>query len=215
MADLSNKCPLCGRRKADRFCPAKGEKICAVCCGSEREVSIDCPSDCSYLIAAHRYEQEHRKPPASAAPFPDMRLSQDLLYEQQALLRGLSSVIAGVSRERRELTDSDALLAISTLAETYRTLSSGIYYEKPPAGGPASALYSALGSFTGNMNKEAASRSGSTVKDSDAYHSLVFLARLCWTRTNGRPRSRMFLEQLRSQFPPAEGQREVSRIITP
>jgi hypothetical protein len=28
-------------REAERFCPAKVEKICAVCCGKEREVSID------------------------------------------------------------------------------------------------------------------------------------------------------------------------------
>ena len=55
-------CPSCGRRRPERFCPAQGEKICAVCCGTEREVTLDCPADCSYLIAAHRYEQEHRKP---------------------------------------------------------------------------------------------------------------------------------------------------------
>ncbi len=47
-------CPICEKRKAARFCPAKGEKICAVCCGTEREVTIDCPSDCAYLLAAHR-----------------------------------------------------------------------------------------------------------------------------------------------------------------
>src|SRR2546430_17653885 len=64
----SVSCPICDRRKPARFCPAKGEKICAVCCGTEREVTIDCPSDCSYLIAAHRYESKHpRSLPAGTA----------------------------------------------------------------------------------------------------------------------------------------------------
>ena len=43
---LPVSCPICEKRKAQRFCPAKGEKICAVCCGKEREVIIDCPVDC-------------------------------------------------------------------------------------------------------------------------------------------------------------------------
>ena len=38
-------CPICEKRPPKRFCPAKGEKICAVCCGREREVTIDCPPD--------------------------------------------------------------------------------------------------------------------------------------------------------------------------
>src|SRR6185437_3901085 len=49
-------CPICEKRKPKRFCPAKGEKICAICCGTYREVTIDCPVDCPHLIAARRYE---------------------------------------------------------------------------------------------------------------------------------------------------------------
>lgn len=49
--------------------------ICAICCGAEREVSIDCPSDCRYLLEARRYEAEHRKPvPADEVPYPDGRI---------------------------------------------------------------------------------------------------------------------------------------------
>src|SRR2546429_6036822 len=39
--------------------PAKGETICAICCGTGREVTIDCAPDCPHLAAAHRYEDEH------------------------------------------------------------------------------------------------------------------------------------------------------------
>ena len=55
-------CPICSKRRPERFCPAKGKKICAVCCGTEREVTLDCPTDCNYLIKAHQYEREHRQP---------------------------------------------------------------------------------------------------------------------------------------------------------
>src|SRR6202162_474372 len=55
-------CPICNKWRAERYCPAKGEKICAIDCGTEREVTIDCPSDCTYLVAAHRWEQNHPKP---------------------------------------------------------------------------------------------------------------------------------------------------------
>src|SRR3989442_2247168 len=46
----SVSCPIFEKRKPGRFCPAKGEKICAVCCGTEREVTLDCPADCAYLL---------------------------------------------------------------------------------------------------------------------------------------------------------------------
>ena len=50
------KCLLCESRKGKRFCPAKAGQICPVCCGTKREVEIDCPSDCVYLHAGREYE---------------------------------------------------------------------------------------------------------------------------------------------------------------
>jgi hypothetical protein len=83
-------CSICEKRRAERFCPAKGEKICSVCCVTEREVRLDCPSDCFYLIAAHRYEQEHRQPLVpSEVPFASVELSSDMLYKHEAFLSGL------------------------------------------------------------------------------------------------------------------------------
>src|SRR3984893_13034960 len=94
-------CAICGKRRPERFCPAKGEKICAPCCGRERQVTLDCPADCSYLIAAHRYEQEHRKPlPEADFPFRDVEVPRDLLYNRQPLLAGLSNAIAEFSRQQ-------------------------------------------------------------------------------------------------------------------
>jgi len=210
-------CAICAKRRPERFCPAKGEKICAVCCGREREVTLDCPADCAYLIAAHRYEQEHRKPlPESEILFPGVELSPNLVYERESFVSGLAFTISQFAANQPELTDQQVLSAIQTLAETYRTLVSGIYYERPPAMQPAAALYAALASFIQEYKKKETDRLGfSTIKDSEIFHLLVFLARLIRNWTNGRPRARVYVHFLRAQFPPAESKPEASRIIAP
>jgi hypothetical protein len=211
-------CPLCSKRRPERFCPAQGEKICAVCCGTERERTLDCPADCSYLIAAHRYEQEHRQPldPADL-PFPGVEVSRDLIYEQQPLVNDLAHVLAMFSGEQRALTDPEALAALSALAETYRTLLSGLYYEKPPEAPLPAALYAALAAFLQQYKQQQSAGAGfAALKDSEIFPVLVYLARVCRTSTNGRPRSRLFLELLRAGDPHAqERPAETSRIITP
>jgi hypothetical protein len=211
-------CPICGKRRPDRFCPAKGEKICAPCCGKEREVTLDCPPDCAYLISAHRYEQEHRKPLAeNEIPFPGVEFSPSLIYEREPFVSGLAFTISQFAADRPDLTDQDALAAIQALGETYRTLSSGIYYEKPPTMQPAAALYAALANYIQDYKKKESERMGfSVVKDSEIFYLLIFLARLARNWTNGRPRARLYVQFLRGQFPPAHAaQPEASRIIAP
>jgi len=210
-------CAICGKRRPERFCPAKGEKICAVCCGREREVTLDCPPDCAYLIAAHRYEQEHRKPLAeSEIPFPSVEFSPNLIYQREPFVSGLAFAVSQFAAQNPELTDQTALTAITALAETYRTLVSGIYYEKAPALQPAAGLYAALAGFIQDYKKKETERVGfSTLKDSEIFHVLVFLARLARNWTNGRPRARIYLQFLRGQFPQASSEPERSRIIAP
>ncbi len=211
-------CPICEKRKPKRFCPAKGEKICAVCCGIEREVTIDCPSECPYLIAARRYEDEHRKPIApEQVPYPDVQFPSDLIHERAAVLSGLGYSILQFGAENRSLNDAEVLEALGALAESYRTLVTGIYYERPPEAPLPHALYGQLAQFLLEFKKEDAQRTGlSSLKDSEAFHLLVFLLRVGKHEANGRPRSRAFLDFLRAQFPRAmELEREAPRIITP
>jgi hypothetical protein len=212
-----SSCPLCSKRRSERFCPAVGEKICAVCCGTERERSLDCPAGCVYLITAHRYEQEHRPPPGPGdIPYPDVELSRDLIYEQQPLINGLVHALVKFSQEQRFLTDPEALAAITALAETHRTLVSGIYYEKPLEAALPAALYATLAGFLQDYKNERSARAGfAGLKDSEAFTVLVYLARACRGSMNGRPRSRLFLNLLRAGDPQAqERPAETSRIIT-
>jgi hypothetical protein len=211
-------CPLCETRKAKRYCPAKGEMICAVCCGEKREVSIDCPSDCAHLITARRWEREHRKPIApDSVPYPDLAIPAHLIHDRRPVISRLGLTILQAANENRELKDTDAIDAISALADTFRTLGTGLYYEKPPEGPAARALYGQLAAFLAELKKEETQQTGfGGLKDSEAYQLLVFLLRVAKYETNGRPLSRAFLDFLRAQFPRSpEAQPEPSRIIVP
>src|SRR5258707_6244856 len=210
-------CPICEKRKPERFCPAKGEKICAVCCGTGREVTIDCPSDCSYLVAAHRYEDEHRRSLPADTPLLDEKIPQDIVYTHQQLMAALAFSIAKFCAVQPAAADADVLTAIQALARTYTTLSSGIIYEKPPDSPLPRELYAALITLIAEVKKQQAERAdAAALKDLDLFYLWVFLYRMGLLRTNGRPRSRRFIEFLRGQFPQSpELNREESRIIVP
>ena len=211
-------CPICNKRRGERYCPAKGEKICAIDCGTEREVTIDCPTDCSHLIAAHRWEQEHPKPlTESEVPFPDVSFPPELIRMRQAVMSGIGYTVASFAREQPSLHDADILAAGHALAETYRTLGSGIYYEKPPDNLIAAGLYAALAKFIEEEKKhELQHPEIPPLKDAEIFQLFVFFERFGRLRSNGRPRTRAFLEFLRAQFPPeVSDAKEEPRIILP
>jgi len=211
-------CPICNKRAPKRFCPAKGEKICPVCCGREREVTIDCLADCPHLVAAHRYESEHRKPgPAEELPYRDNQVPVEFVYEHWPVIAGLATAILAFQRQDKNLNDAAASTALEALAETYRTLGAGIYYERPPSEPLARTLYGELARILQEFRKDESARTGfSALKDSDVFLLLIFLLRLAKQETNGRPRSRAFLDFLRARFPlPAEAAKEAPRIIVP
>lgn len=186
-------------------------------------MSIDCPSDCSYLVAAHRYEDQHERVLPEDTPLLDVKVSQDVIYAYQNVLSGLAFTVAKFHASHADTTDSDVLAALQALAETYKTLSSGIYYEKPPEALIPRELYAALAQFLNEAKQKAGEPEASSpfasatrIKDSEVFSLLVFLYRMGLLRTNGRPRARRNLEFLRSQFPETpELKREASRIIVP
>ncbi len=211
-------CAICEKRPPKRYCPAKGEKICAICCGREREVTIDCPTDCSHLVAAHRYEAEHRKPlSAEEYPYRDISVREDFVYERWPVITGLAATILNFQIQHKDFSDGAACAAIEALAETLRTLGSGIYYERPPDAPIARALYGRIAEFLQEFKKNDAGRTAiPSLTDTDVFHLLAFLLRVARQETNGRSRSRAFLGFLRTRFPlPAEVEKEVPRIIIP
>jgi hypothetical protein len=211
-------CSICGKRPARRFCPAKGEKICALCCGTGREVAINCPLDCPYLIAAHRYEAEHRQPLAPEDfPYKEVEIPVQFVYEHWPVISGIAGAMVSFQAQNQDLNDAAAHRALEALAETYRTLGTGIYYERPPDAPAARALYGHLAEFLAEFRQRETNRTGfSSLRDSDLFRILVFLLQMHKAETNGRPLSRSFLSLLREQSnAPASNSNEESRIIVP
>lgn len=217
-------CPICQKCKPERYCPAIGEKICAICCGTEREVSLNCPLHCPYLISAHRYEEETLKTKAprntkepEEIPFADVRFPPSLIRDHETLAVGACATIMKFAGQHSTITDADVLASLSALAESARTAAAGIYYEKRPDDALRRDLYTELADFLTNVKKHEAERVGYTaLKDSDVFHILVFLVRLGTQRSNGRPRSKAFLGFLQRQFPAVrETLEEQPRLIIP
>jgi hypothetical protein len=152
----STKCPLCGRQKARRACPALGRQICAVCCGTKRLTEIQCPSDCPYLASA----REH--PPAVVLRQQEQDLSsvalmmRDLNRRQSELLflvlmflnrhdpQGLEAGLSGAAFGLERIIDDDVAETAGALAATFETASRGLIYEHRPASRPAERLMTEL-----------------------------------------------------------------------
>src|SRR6204780_1990760 len=113
--DLS--CAICEIRKEKRFCPAVHGRICPQCCGEQREVTLDCPSDCPYLQQSREHATTHNELPAELdreALFPEVEIAEQFLYEREELILGLSFALAKSTRADRSLTDRDLIAAVSS-----------------------------------------------------------------------------------------------------
>jgi len=198
-------------------------RICAQCCGEQREVTLDCPSDCSYLQQA----REHEKPRDvteldRAALFPEIEISEQFLYEREHLLLGLSFALAKSSRANRALTDRDLVAALMSLAKSYETLvNSSLIYEQRTANLGHQAITAEIEQMVKEFREAEQKHMGLTrLRDSEVLKALVFLLRLGLGRTSGRPKSRAFVDFLFTQFPEKQSavaapEDEGSRIIVP
>ena len=206
-------CPICNKRKAKRFCPARGDSICAVCCGTEREVSIDCPSDCPHLVASRKYDAERRQIDWSNIPFSDVEISQGFAEAHSPLMIALLSCVGRYSRDHRQVVDADVVASLKALAESYRTLSSGLYYEKPPDFLYQRELYQELKAALEEFQRIETQRQGLiSTRNSDIRDALIYLTRLAAIRSNGRPKGRAFLDLIREVAPDESAQAD-SKIV--
>jgi hypothetical protein len=151
-------CPVCNQRKAKRACPALGQQICAVCCGTKRIVEISCPSDCGYLTTARTH------PPAVLQRQQELDRSMLLpllqgLSERQA--RVFLMLAALTSRHQPEalhkVVDEDIAQATGALASTLETAAKGIVYEHQPTSLVAARLMTELKTVVDEMVKNAGS----------------------------------------------------------
>lgn len=179
-------CPVCDHRKARRACPALGQTICTVCCGTKRLVAINCPADCAHLAVAREHpaavvrRQQERD---VALLMPALR---HLTERQHQLFFLFHSVIARHTPEGfARLTDDDVAQAAGTLAATIETASKGVIYEhaaESPAAQRLAAEFKAL--------LEDVRSHGTTVYDGEAALALRAMeagARDTRVRADGSP----------------------------
>jgi len=216
-------CAICEIRKEKRFCPAVHGRICPQCCGEQREVTLDCPLDCPYL----RQAREHEKPRAAdqidpAGLFLQVEVSDQFMYEKEHLLMGLTYALAKAARADRSLHDQDLIATLTMLASSYeRRVNSGLHYEQPLTSESQRRAAAEVETMVKEHREAEQKHVGySGLHDSDVLKALVFLLRLAYGRTSGRPKSRALVEFLFAQFPEKESavvtaQESGSRIILP
>ncbi len=216
-------CTICEKRKEKRFCLAVHGKICAQCCGEQREVTLDCPRECAYLQQA----REHEKPRPiegldHSVLFPQIEIPEQFLYEHEHLVVGLTYALAKSVRSDHSLSDADLIAALSSLAQSYETrVNSGLVYDSATANPRRQAVAAEVQTMVKEYREAEQKHLGySRLRDTDVLRAVVFLLRMGYGRTSGRPKSRAYADFVLAQFP--ENQSSISapeearsRIITP
>ncbi len=203
-------CVICGVRKARRACPGVRGDICSICCGTEREQSVDCPLDCEYLREAHEHQ---RTPEVPEKDLPDRGIvvEEDFIRQYEWLLMLLGSAIVDGYRAQPAVTDYDCREALTALVKTYQTRESGLVYETTPSNPYAAAICESVRERLADIQARlAAEGQAGYLRDSVVMKLLIFLRRLEYLDNNGRKRSRSFLDMLnRSYVPPPKQTQEL------
>jgi hypothetical protein len=157
-------CPQCGQRKARRTCPAIGQMICSICCGTKRLVEIDCPTGCVHLASSRehpaavvRRQQEHDV----TTLMPTVR---HLTERQHQLFFLFQSLIVRHQPEGfARLVDADVAEAAGKVAATLETAARGVIYEHVAASVSAKRLAGEMTAMLAQMREQ-----GATVYDGEA-----------------------------------------------
>jgi hypothetical protein len=215
-------CAICEIRKEKRFCPAVHGRICPQCCGEQREVTLDCPSECPYLQQARAHEKPR---PADqidpSALFLQVEVPDQFMYEREHLLMGLTYALSRAAHNDHSLNDRELIGALSALSTSYqRLVNSGLHYEQPLTNASQQRVAAEVENMLKEYREAEQKHIGySSLRDSEVLKSMVFLVRLACGRTSGRPKSRAFVEFLFAQFPGKQtgevAQEAESRIIVP
>src|SRR5436190_12217363 len=201
------RCPLCSERSAKRFCPAKQTMICTMCCGTKREVEIDCPGSCVHLKAGRSYESERKQLDSELIARVKV-FNQRFLNEYGPFLELLGRAVAEERLASPWLLDADAMEVYKALNTTMKTLSGGIYYETLPEGTAGQSLFRKLRAFLDALMSPGPEAQHRPLRVSEILGLLDFLLLAVGVNSSGRPRSRQYLDWVTEASglsePPAE-----------
>jgi hypothetical protein len=209
-------CVICETRKPRRYCPGVRGDICPICCGTEREMTVDCPFECRYLQESRIRE---KRPILNPDEFPnqDVRVTDRFLSEREPLLLFIAGTLASAALQVHAI-DNDIREALDALIRTFRTLQSGLYYESVPPNPMAAHMFNELRRNVDAFREQVAQQQGvHSIRDTDVLGVIVFLQRLELQHNNGRRKGRAFLQFLLEYFPVQPQQQapqDAPRIIT-
>ena len=207
MSEASRACRICEKRRPKRYCPGVSGDICPVCCGIEREVTVNCPLDCPYLRKAREHDP---LPDVDPRRFPhnDIKVDESFLRRNEALLILIASSIAESALATAGVIDNDVRDALDSLVRTYRTLQSGLIAELRPDNVLAAGIYEAV-QDTVDDTRERLGDKAYSLRDADILGVLVFLQRMEIQHNNGRAKGRAFIDFVRGFFAPAPKRSEL------
>ena len=206
-------CPLCSARAGKRYCPAKDRSICAVCCGTKREIEIDCPSGCTYLKASRSYEAD--KPvidPQLAAK--TRKYDNNFIARYEYVLAAMNAAIVDERLASPWIVDLDVIEVYKALAATMRTLASGIYYDTLPEGPARLSLFHRLKDALEELMKPDPAGLRRVLKAAEAVDILDFMTAVAQMNSSSRPRSRRYLDWIAETFGFPQPQQSGGLIIS-
>ena len=210
------RCPLCGKRRARRACPALSQTICPLCCGTKRLTEIQCPDNCPHLAVAreHPAAQVRRRQEEDVAVL--LPTVQRLTERQQQLFFVFQSAISRYQPDGLvPLLDADVAEAASACAATLETASRGVIYEQRPGSAPAQRLAEELKATLTRLREH-----GPTIYDSEVALALRAVERgardIRQTMAGDRAYLELMARILQQQAPATPGEPDRgSSIITP
>ena len=196
------KCAICEVRKPRRYCPGIRAEICSICCGTERENTVNCPFDCVYLREARSREKPNELDNEALAkiPFAEIRVPDNYLREHEAAAQMVLEAVLSSVLSASGAIDHDVREALEALIRTYKTLQSGLVYETRPDNPIAGGMYQTIQAAVEEGRKKIAANTGVSVRDADVMASLLMLQRQLYHYDNGRKRGRAFIDHLREFF---------------
>jgi hypothetical protein len=176
--------------------------ICAICCGTERENTVDCPFDCVYLREARAREKPIELDASAASiPFYDIRVPAGFLREHAAIAQLVAEAVAKAVFATPGAIDYDLREALEALIRTYKTLQSGLVYESRPNNPVAAHIFEVVQKLIDDGRKQVASKTGVTFRDGEVMAMLLIMQRQEYRFNNGRKRGRAYLDRLRKMIP--------------
>ena len=135
--------------------------------------------------------------------FRDVSLEQRFFYEHEHLIAGLMYGIAQLAWREKDWTDQEFLRALTAITRATATRAgSGLIVAENSPNPMQQLLQEEIDRMVAQYRQLEEQHLGYfQLKDSDVVRALVFLVRMGHSRTNGRRKSRAFLDSIRAEFP--------------